>query len=484
MLDKARAAPSTVIAEPGQALAAWIAGFRSADLPDEVLRLTQAFVLDTLGVLAAGTTAPGIAELADALRQMEPDGGLSKLLIGGRTATPLTAAFVNASAAHALDFDDTHDVARVHAFSVVLPVAMAAAETRGGVGGGDFLAAIAIGAEVFCRFGLACPHHLAKGWHPTTGFGCFAAAATAARILGLDRGQTLHALALAYVQMSGNTQSIADGALSKRLGPGFAARNGLAAAQIARAGLTGPRRFLEGEAGLFALYADGGGRPDLLIEGLGAHWHLRDLSMKPYPCCRCTHTLIQIGLELHKEGLSASQVESGTLYLGGTNHRIVGAPFDRAHANPVVHAQFNACYAFAQALEDGAVDISTFTRDHVRAHSPLATRLSCEISKEIEAEALAPAHLRLVLKDGRERVVNRPTMKGSPDDPMSDEEMTEKFAANLEWGWGLDRQEAEALAAQVFALGKVRDVRVLIGALSEASRRASASTRAREDVSL
>lgn len=467
MLEKTR---PLAVQEPGRALAARIAGLASADLPDDVLRLTQAFVLDTLGVLAAGTTAPGIAELADALGAMEPGGGLSKLLLDGRTATPLTAAFVNASAAHALDFDDTHDVARVHAFSVVLPVAMAAAEMRGGVGGREFLAALAIGAEVFCRFGLACPHHLAKGWHPTTGFGCFAAAATAAKILELDADQTLHALALAYVQMSGNTQSIADGALSKRLGPGFAARNGLVAAQIARAGLTGPRRFLEGEGGLFALYADGNGRPDLLIEGLGAHWHLRDLSMKPYPCCRCTHTLIHIGLDLHKEGLAAAQIESGTLYLGETNHRIVGAPFDPAHANPVVHGQFNACYAFAQALEDGAVDIATFTKEHVRAHSPLATRLSCEISEEIEAEALAPAHLRLVLKDGSERVVNRPTMKGSPDDPMSDAEMTGKFAANLKWGWGLDRNEAEALAARIFALGEARDVRGLIDALSEASR--------------
>jgi 2-methylcitrate dehydratase PrpD len=135
-----------------------------------------------------------------------------------------------------------------------------------------------------------------------------------------------------------------------------------------------------------------------------------------------------------------------------------------------VHGQFNACYAFAQALEDGAVDIATFTKEHVRAHSPLATRLSCEISEEIEAEALAPAHLRLVLKDGSERVVNRPTMKGSPDDPMSDAEMTGKFAANLKWGWGLDRNEAEALAARIFALGEARDVRGLIDALSEASR--------------
>lgn len=476
MLAKAGTTPVTLssLGEPGRALAAWLAGQRAADLPEDVLRLTQSFVLDTLGVLAAGTRAPGIAELADAFAQMEPGGGLARILLGGRAASPLAAALVNASAAHALDFDDTHDVARVHAFSVVLPAAMAAAEMQGGISGREFLAAIALGAEVFCRLGLACPDHLAKGWHPTTGFGCLAAAATAAKIFGLDADKTLHALALSYVQMSGNTQSIADGALSKRLGPGFAARNGLFAAHIARAGLTGPWRFLEGAAGLFAMYESGKGRLDLLLDGLGTQWRVRELSMKPYPCCRCTHTLIHIGLDLHKEGIKASQVASGTLYLGKTNHKIVGGPFDPKHSNPVVHAQFNACYAFAEALEDGAVDIATFTRDRVQAHSALATRLSCEVSNEIEADALAPAHLRLVFKDGTERTVNRPTMKGSPDDPMTDEEVTGKFAANLKWGWNLERREADYLVKLVYQLDEAREVQSLLDALSEGSRRAVA----------
>jgi hypothetical protein len=149
------------------------------------------------------------------------------------------------------------------------------------VSGRDFLTAIVVGAELFCRLGLACPNNLAKGWHPTTGFGCFAAAATVGKILHLDSEQMMQALALAYVQMSGNTQSITDGALSKRLGPGFAARNGLTAAYLARSGLTGPWRFLEGKAGLFAQYEDRGGAPDQLLEEFGAQWRLTELSMSP-----------------------------------------------------------------------------------------------------------------------------------------------------------------------------------------------------------
>jgi 2-methylcitrate dehydratase PrpD len=459
----------------GRALGQRLAELSTADVPDDILALTRLFVLDTLGVLAAGTKAPGIAELASAIQQMEPSGGVATILVGGSSGSPMAAALVNAAAAHALDYDDTHDVARVHAFSVVLPAALAAAEMEGNVSGRNFLGALALGAELFCRFGLACPNNLAKGWHPTTGFGCFAAAAVAAKLFGLTGDKMTQALALAYVQMSGNTQSIADGALSKRLGPGFAARNGVLAAHLSRAGLTGPWRFLEGAAGLFALYEDGGGHPDLLLQDLGAQWRLRELSMKPYPCCRCTHTLIHIGLDLHREGIDASEIESGTLYLGETNHGIVGARFDRNHSNPVVHAQFNACYAFAQALEDGEIGIHTFTKERVVAQTSLASRLTCKTSSEIPADALAPAGLRLVFKDGTERVVTRPTMKGSPEDPMSEADVMEKFSANLSWGWNLDAAQAASLAEQVFALGEAGDVRSLIKALGVASRNAGAN---------
>src|SRR6202021_2644082 len=101
------------------------------------------------------------------------------------------------------------------------------------------------------RLALACYNSLGKGWHPTTALGNMAAAAAAARVFQLSAEQTLHAMALGFVQLSGTTQFIADGALAKRVGPGFAARSGLLAAHLARAGITGPCRFLEGEAGLF-----------------------------------------------------------------------------------------------------------------------------------------------------------------------------------------------------------------------------------------
>jgi 2-methylcitrate dehydratase PrpD len=454
--------PSFVRDGISRRLAAAAANFPADALPDSVGSVVRLFVLDTLGVIAGGAKAPGIRELAQALRAMEPQGGISMALVGGFTASPVTAALMNGAAAHALDFDDTHDAARVHAFSVVLPAALAAAEIKGGADGRTFLAAVAIGSEVFCRLGLAGFNTLATGWHPTTGYGALAAAVAAGRIFGLHAEQMTNALGIAYVQMSGTTQSVADGALTKRLGPGIAARNGLTAAQLAHHGLTGPGRYLEGEAGLFHLHLRDEVRPEALTDGFGERWDLLDLSMKPFPCCRCSHTLIQIGIELNARGMKATDIASGRLLLGAVNHGVVGAPYDRAHASPVVHAQFNATYAFCRALADGAVGLSTFSLDGVRSFSDLLPqRLRCEIADDVAADALAPARVELTLADGSTLKLVRDTMKGAPDEPMTHEEVLAKFATNLAWGLDTDREQAARIADCVTTLEKLHDVREL-----------------------
>ncbi len=220
-------------------------------------------------------------------------------------------------------------------FCVVLPAVLAAIEARDKpTTGRNSSPPSRSGVELFCRLGLACYNSLGKGWHPTTALGSISAAAAAAKVFGLDAERTLHAMALAFVQLSGTTQFIADGALAKRIGPGFAARSGVLAAHLAANGITGPWRFLEGEAGLFKLHERGEVKPEILTDGLGESWHVRDLSMKPYPCCRCVHTTIQLALELRARGITGDDIVGGTIELGEVNRKIVGAPFDGAPSQP------------------------------------------------------------------------------------------------------------------------------------------------------
>jgi 2-methylcitrate dehydratase PrpD len=459
-------------AAPGRVLATAISALRFEDLPPEVVRTVKLFTLDTLGVIGGAAKAPGMQALIGALTAWETE-GVATLLLDGRKVNPVSAAMANGAAAHSLDFDDQHDPARIHAFCVVLPAVLAAVEARAAEGtstapqidGKRLLTALAIGVELFCRLGLTCYNSLGKGWHPTTALGTIASAAACAYLFGLDEVKTLDALGLAFTQLSGTTQFIADGALAKRMGPGFAARSGVLAAHLARHGLTGPGRFLEGNAGLFALYERGEVRPEILFDDLGRHWRLLDLSMKPYPCCRCTHTVIQLALDCREEGVTSDQIVSGEIALGRVNRQIVGARFDNTHPNPVVHAQFNAAYCFAAALVDGTVSIETFLPERIQAPDlAWGSRFTAVESATIEATDIAPAAVRLTLRDGRVIEKRRETIKGAPDDPMTDTEVIDKFRRCMRYGLGSTDAALDALQHLITDIENVPHAHALLDA--------------------
>jgi 2-methylcitrate dehydratase PrpD len=429
-----------------------------SSLPTSVVNRIKLFVLDTLGVIAAAAEAPGIPEVNRLLLGWE-GAGPSTMLIGKGRAAPPTAALANGAAAHALDFDDNHDPGRVHSFAVILPAALAAAEARGGVSGRDFIAALATGVELQARLGLAAPNSMSRGWHPTTVMGALGAAAAAARVLDLRAGQFSDAVALAFHQASGTRQALNDGVLAKRLGAGFASRNGTTAAFLAAAGLTGPTRFLEGEAGLFQLYESGDVLPDTLLRDLGQRWEIMTHSMKPYPCCRCTHNVIAIGQALHREGLSPKEIESVAIGMSEVNNKIVGEPYDVGR-DSTIHAQFNACYCFAAALIHGRVDVATFQRPQISdpAVSALAARTSVVVDDAIDAGAMSPTRVTITCRDGRRIERFLEFMEGSPEQPMTDGEVMTKFSRCLQTGLGAAPEVIDTLADKVLDLENCADV--------------------------
>src|SRR5690242_11223701 len=176
-------------------LCATVAQWRYEDLPRDVVATCKALILDTLGVIGGAHHAPGITELNARLVRWEQAGSATGL-IGKRRYAPPTAALANGAAAHALDFDDQHDPARVHTSCVVLPALLAIAGDLGRVNGRDFLLAFAIGAELHARLGLACYNSLGKGWHPTMVFGTLAASVAAGRLLKLDAPALSNAMGL------------------------------------------------------------------------------------------------------------------------------------------------------------------------------------------------------------------------------------------------------------------------------------------------
>jgi 2-methylcitrate dehydratase PrpD len=290
-------------------------------------------------------------------------------------------------------------------------------------------------------------------------FGTPAASLGAASLLKLDAEGMRNALGMAFHQTSGSAQSMRDGVISKRLGAGFAARAAVLGAFLAADGLTGTRRTLEGNAGLFALYERDEVKTELITHDLGKHWRITEYSFKPYPCCRCNHTPIGLGIKLRGQGIKPSDVRSVEIGMGNVNWLTVGEPYD-VRRDSVVHAQFNAAYTFARALTDARVDLRSFQQSAISdpAVVALAAKVRAVDDPAIDPTAIEPARVTVTLNDGRIVEVKSDTVKGSPQEPMSEDELLAKFRDCLDFGVGATRASADKLADALMNLDKATDV--------------------------
>lgn len=447
-----------------------VAAIRYEDIPDDVVRTVKMFVIDTLGVIGGAAHAPGIAEIASRLSRWEKDGSATSLVTKARLSPP-HAALMNGAAAHALDFDDMHDPARIHSFCVVLPALLAAAEDIGEVDGRKFLLGLIIAAEMHARLGFTCYNSLGKGWHPTMTLGTLAASLGIGRLLNQDADTLLNTFGLASHQACGSAQSMLDGVLSKRLGAGFAARGAVTAAFLASDGITGPFQPLEGNAGLFKLQERGEVRPSELMEKMGEDWRTRGFSFKPYPCCRCNHTSISLAIRLRDQGLRAADVEAIEISLPQVNYQTVGQPYDVLR-DSIVHAQFNAAYSFARALIDGRVDLRTYTRPNITDPevAALAGRITVKSDPNEPATAMGPSHVVVRRKDGSSVEIRDTLTPGSPEAPMTDEEVFAKFRLCMDFGLGLGAEQVESLIETVLHLEDLADIRELVALFPAAER--------------
>lgn len=435
-----------------------IAAWRYEQLPPATVKTVKRIILDALGVIGGAARAPGIRELNQRLARWERDGSATGL-IGRRMYSPPTAALANGAAAHALDFDDIHDASRVHSACVVLPALLATAEDAGPRSGKAFIAAMAIGLELHARLGLACANSLAIGWHPTPLFGSLAASLAAGHLLKLDAAGLRNALGIAFHQASGSIQSAYDGVISKRLGPGFAARDAVISAFLAADGLTGTCEPLEGKAGFFNLHARGDVHPALLTDNLGSEWRIDEFSFKPYPGCRCNHAAIGLGVTLHDEGIAAGEIEAIEIRMSEANWKLVGKPFD-VTLNSEVHAQFNAAYSFARALVDGSVGLASYERPAIsEAHVAALARKTVVIADPaIEKSAIAPVAITICLRNGQVVMRKANSIKGGAEEPMSEREMLDKLRGCFAFGLDALPTSADRLAETVFKLENASDV--------------------------
>jgi 2-methylcitrate dehydratase PrpD len=450
--------PDTAIAE---VLAGRIAALRADKLPAAVRRKCEDLLIDVAGLCV---TARNEDYIKSALAGCDDEGPCTA--IGHqRTFTAASAAFINGTAAHGEDFDDTFEGGPVHAGAVIVPAVLAACERHRPEGTAALLG-IAVGTEVMCRLSTVVPKAVHKaGFHPTAIFGVMGAAAGVGAALGLNAKQVVAALGIAASFAGGIIEYLAEGTWTKRLHPGWAAQSGIRAALLARGGFTGPRTVFEGVHGLFHGFAHTTeGNYDALIGDFGTRWVTETLAFKPYPCGTMAHPYIDCAKRLAARGIKPGDVKELICEVAeGTVHRLWEPLADKQRPPNGYAAKFATPFILATGFVRSGVGLDAFTEAAVRDKDVLA--LAAKVRYVIDPNNPYPnnftGHIRAVLNDGRVVEERQPHFRGGAQEPLTRADIEEKFALSVRYGGWDDKRAASALAL----LAKLYDGKIDLAAL-------------------
>lgn len=446
---------------------------RLDELPTPALNTTRAQLLDTVGVALAGRKESGVRELLE-LAATIGGKGESVAWGSGLRLPSHDAARINAVMVHALEYDDTFGPGFLHPSAIIFPAALAVADMIGNISGKQLLATATLANDVACRVSIAGQPGVdgfAIGWHNTTLIGYLSSALVAGRLMQLNRDQLIHAVGIACHQAAGNAQSHIDGALTKRMGPGFASAAGIMAARLAARGVTGPRDILEGAKGWFSQYHKGNYSRALLLDGLGAEFPGAAMSFKPWPSCRGSHTSADAALQI-ADALGSRTVGIKRIVIrnGPAEWSFLSAPIERKRQPATtVEAQFSIPWVVAAALTDGKVGIAHFTpqaltRPDVRA---MAARVETVEDQSLANPAGGPgqAVVEVTTSDGRTVRRHVAAAKGDPQVPMTPAEAAKKFDDCLDYA-GIEPSRRAQLRALLDGVDGLGDVAQLTAAMS------------------
>jgi 2-methylcitrate dehydratase PrpD len=397
----------------------WASSTSFEDLPPRVVRASKDLILDHLGVAIGGIDHEASLIGLDLVREL---GGAPQATVvghGDRTSAA-SAALVNGISSHVLDFDDTHIPTILHPSGPILAAALAVGELFG-ASGRDLIRAHAVAVELSARASIAIyPEHYDAGWHMSGTTGTLAAGAAAGLLADLAPARLVAALGMAATQASGQREQF--GAMTKSLHVGKAASNGVLAALLAARGFTAAPDSLQGRRGMFAVMSSGS-RAEALTAGLGTDWEIFRVGIKPYSCGVVAHPPIDAVRRLATErGLVPDEIESVRLRVNPLVVELTGKKEPRTG----LEGKFSVVFCAAIAMIDGAAGPRQFTDEAVARRDVIALRdrIHPEPDDSVShSQAAAIARLR----DGREVTVEVEAASGTPENPLTADELRAKF---------------------------------------------------------
>lgn len=423
----------------------------------EALNAAKTFILDTIGVAIAGTTGPHVSELISTAGGWGSDA--TATIWGSCVRLPAPhAAMVNAYQAHNSEFDAIHEAAVIHPMASILASVFAVAERDGGISGRDLLTAAVLAVDVSCSIGMGSTETL-KFFRPATA-GSFGAVAALARVGKFSIKRSIDAFGVQLGQIGGTMQVHEEGSPLLGMQLGFCTRSAVMSYDLAKAGISGARKVLEGEYGYYALF-EGSSDIEYGFKGLGEAWRICGVSHKPFPSGRATHGVIDGLLTLReRHNIEVSDVAYVRAQVPPLVHQLTGRPMiDNPSVN---YARLCIPYVGAVALQRGAVGIADFKPNRLREKctAELASRITVQVRDVGDPNALVPQRIEIQTVDGTNHAIEMADVIGSPVKPLSRDLHLAKFRQNWQIGaTSLPVEDGEQLINLIDQLEELNDCR-------------------------
>ncbi|MDV7242632.1 MULTISPECIES: MmgE/PrpD family protein [Rhodococcus] len=425
-------------------------------IPADALAGARRLMQDQLALQVASASLPWSRAVLELTRAAHVP-GKAHVAASGDQMSAADAAFVNATYGHGFEYDDAHRASSSHPGSAVVSAALAVGEELGATMR-EVITGIVAGYEVYTRIGnLAAPELLERGFHPHGLLSNFGAAAVVAKMRGFDAETTVHALAIALSHASGTTEYTSSGGSIKRVHSGIGTRNGIRAAEMAAAGITGPTTFLTGGKGFYRTFV---GRPvaddAAATFGLDNTFEITRIWIKPYCCCGINHAYIDGARQL---AARAADIDSVLLGIQTGGDVIIGNKNANAYAPKIIeHLQYSLPFQFAlstlgkgngfathHAYLDGQLDIGPGS--DVAA---LAQKVKIEVTPELDNAYPGRwvGDITVTYTDGTTEhlFIDNPT--GTAENPMSQDGLDVKFRDVISGSLGTERGDTLLRAIQ------------------------------------
>ena len=434
------------------------------DLPEEVVQKAKLIIRDGLGnQIAASAISEPARRVVDIVRDWGGKPEATVIGYGFKAPAPV-AAMCNAMMGHGVELDDAHGSGLIKGGSVMIPSVMALAEANG-KSGRDVITAIVAGYEVAVRVAKAInPGHRQRGFHTTGTVSLLGAAAAGAKILGCDAEGIASAIGLAAMQSAGIQSYLDDPCMAKPFSPGKSAFNGTMAAVMASKGFAGPRKALECKEGFFNAYCEDVD-VSALLDGLGERFIIMEVGFKPHAACRYAHGPIDIAQRFYNDGVRLEDVEKIDVRMCELSIRQASKP-----KAPNLNAAMGSTeFGVALALSKGRNGLREYWDgfNEKDIHEAAANRTTL-IEEPAYGVTGRQAAVKITLNDGRVLSYDQAEPKGEPSNPLTNQELTDKFNGLVNMVHTSEGIDAE-LAQRLMSLENETSIAKLVGQLKAAS---------------